>query len=798
MDSSPRTLRAGILAPTLGLFALSLLAATAAFAETKIFDGGLDETGTTLDEPDNWSPNGLPTTSDEAVLDNSIITLPAALSTSTSQTFGDLIINSSTLTNLDQTGGGNDTITLSGGGGSTAAIAAGGATGDLFLLGSNVTGLVEVGATGDLRVGLGTSGNFNVVNSSAAVVFRDPVTGAFGLVKTGAGTVSLASSGAFTSLWIQNGTFGIASAAGVGTGTITLGVNGSSDNATLAVMQSPTITNNIVAQAGATGTLMVSARNTPGFATNTVQNPVFNGNFTLGSDLTLDQNRSSRSLTVNGVISGGATLNTTGAANNSVIVITNSGNATTFTGDVTIGVNTLNFTTNALGNGVSGEGDGAITFLGNGVLQWAADNTQDISNKTITAGADVTGRIDVGANDVSFATANGLTGAGNFNIQGNGDGSLTLNAANNYTGTTAIANGTVIAGVDSLSGQAGAFGNTTSAISLNAGGTLLTGGAVTIGRAVTTQGTSSALELGGNTDNASTFGGLITVLNSANLIISQVATTGANALHITGGITESGNNDKTVTFAGPGAIRVESNITDSGGDLAVEVTGGTVTFTGENTHARGTTINGGTLLVNNAAGSGTGTGAVTVNAGGTLGGTGTIGGATTILAGGILSPGSSPGTLSFTNNLTLATDSAFVFELNADTDWPLDRGITFDGINVGGTGVLAIQSGAVSNLVFNGENSTVDFTDDSFWGTDHSWLVFDNASLPTLASGSIFDTVNISTDSNDVSFAATGGSLGWVQIGNDIYLRYEAIPEPGTLTLLGLGLASVLLRRRRK
>ena len=52
---------------------------------------------------------------------------------------------------------------------------------------------------------------------------------------------------------------------------------------------------------------------------------------------------------------------------------------------------------------------------------------------------------------------------------------------------------------------------------------------------------------------------------------------------------------------------------------------GTLTLTGNNIYTRGTTVNGGTLLVNNTAGSGTGTGTVTVNnAGSTLGGTGTI------------------------------------------------------------------------------------------------------------------------------------------------------------------------------
>ncbi len=50
-----------------------------------------------------------------------------------------------------------------------------------------------------------------------------------------------------------------------------------------------------------------------------------------------------------------------------------------------------------------------------------------------------------------------------------------------------------------------------------------------------------------------------------------------------------------------------------------------MTLTGANMYSGGTTVSGGTLRVNNASGSGTGTGAVNVT-GGTLGGTGTISG----------------------------------------------------------------------------------------------------------------------------------------------------------------------------
>ena len=76
-----------------------------------------------------------------------------------------------------------------------------------------------------------------------------------------------------------------------------------------------------------------------------------------------------------------------------------------------------------------------------------------------------------------------------------------------------------------------------------------------------------------------------------------------------------------------------------------------------NTYSGGTTISGGTLLVNNTNGSGTGSGAVTVDSGGTLGGAGIISGAVTVNSGGAFAPGNPLGTLTISNNLTLAAGS---------------------------------------------------------------------------------------------------------------------------------------------
>jgi autotransporter-associated beta strand protein len=91
---------------------------------------------------------------------------------------------------------------------------------------------------------------------------------------------------------------------------------------------------------------------------------------------------------------------------------------------------------------------------------------------------------------------------------------------------------------------------------------------------------------------------------------------------------------------------------------------GTMVLTSASSYTGPTTVNGGTLLANNTTGSGTGTGAITVNTGGKLGGTGAVAGAVTVNTGGTLAPGASIESLA-TGALNLATGSSFAVEYNS-------------------------------------------------------------------------------------------------------------------------------------
>jgi autotransporter-associated beta strand protein len=120
------------------------------------------------------------------------------------------------------------------------------------------------------------------------------------------------------------------------------------------------------------------------------------------------------------------------------------------------------------------------------------------------------------------------------------------------------------------------------------------------------------------------------------------------------------NASQDYAFGGAGAM--------SGGDGLTKRGSGTLALTGSNSYTGGTTVSNGTLLVNNATGSGTGTGPVFVAIGSTLGGSGSIAGPVTFAGGGALSPGNGVGTLTINNSLTLANGVALQFELGSNSD----------------------------------------------------------------------------------------------------------------------------------
>ena len=236
-----------------------------------------------------------------------------------------------------------------------------------------------------------------------------------------------------------------------------------------------------------------------------------------------------------------------------------------------------------------------------------------------------------------------------------------------------------------------------------------------------------------------------TILNNGS--VAAVLTVSNTAAHSFGGILRDGTTDS----------------------LALVKDGsGTLTLTGENVYSGGTTILDGALLVNNAAGSGSGSGAVTVT-GGTLGGTGCIAGLITMSSGSTLAPGASPGTLRVLSDLAFASDATFRAEL-----WTNGADLVqmnLGGLNLGGS-MLAVDD-------------QVEFAPLTVF------TILENYGTLTGRFSGLPDSGDQLSGVNNIFEINYGGGDG-----NDITLT--VIPEPAALGALGVLTVVLLLRRRRR
>lgn len=239
-------------------------------------------------------------------------------------------------------------------------------------------------------------------------------------------------------------------------------------------------------------------------------------------------------------------------------------------------------------------------------------------------------------------------------------------------------------------------------------------------------------------------------------------------------------------LAGAGSSVIGGIVSGAGG---LALSGGQLTLSGANTYTGRTWVHAGKLVVNGSI-----TGALTVEAGASLGGSGIVGGNTVIA--GQHSPGNSPGIQTFGGDLTYSGGASILWELagNTTSNTPL----AFDQIVVGGN--LTFAGATTLNLAFNLAGSTVDWSD-TFWSTSRSWLLLDVAGTTTGAGNLTLATINWQDASSRALLSVREGAVfALATIGNDIVLTYSwtPIPEPATygLGLAALGMALAARRRR--
>ena len=516
--------------------------------------------------------------------------------------------------------------------------------------------------------------------------------------------------------------------------------------------------------------------------------------------------------TVNGVkLTGGTITGTTGVLTSSTAYdFQSSANVTGSLAGAT-GANKTTAGTVTFSGGNANTYTGLTTVSAGSLVLNRDNNVDALAGDVLVNG---TGTLSITKIEQIKNTANVEVAAGTLAISGNAEtvngvkltgGAITGSGANSIlTSTTAF---------DFQSGSS------TAVLSGTAGLTKTTGGTVSLGRASTYSGgttlTAGTLQLGVNsagsvgaitsgaigTGSLALNGGTLSSGTTNNRTILNTTTIGGDVtlgdatndgkLNFSAGV-DLGAANRTLTTAS--SVAFNGAVSGSGG--ITKAGSATLTLSTNNSYLGNTVLSEGSLIINGDQSSATG--ALTVASGSTLGGSGTIGGATTIS--GIHSPGTSPGVQTFNNGLTYSNGSTFVWELTGNTSTNSDRGIAFDGVNVSG-GTLTINGGVTNNLVFNGAGSTVSWSD-AFWDSNQQWLVFDNASLPTVSSN-VFDTINVGFDSISQSLTTvrSGSSFSWDTIGDELYLTY-AIPEPSTyalLALLGAGFAGrIMVRRRRR
>jgi hypothetical protein len=275
-------------------------------------------------------------------------------------------------------------------------------------------------------------------------------------------------------------------------------------------------------------------------------------------------------------------------------------------------------------------------------------------------------------------------------------------------------------------------------------------------------------------------------------------------------------------------------ITSTGGTLTMAGTAAyTQTLSGNNTFAA-VAVNGGRLNLN---GNSTASGGVTV-AGGTLGGTGTLAntGAVAINSG-KLAPGTSIGTLGLTGSggLAMSAGSQFEWEFNSSTvgadllndNGPLSLGnatltaldlgaatlapntkLTLMSYNLGSWDSSTFSGIADGGTVTVGANTfTIDYDDTSAGSNGGLYNRFVTAKIasvaPTATTLADYVTYRKSDGSNNgyatfrENFTAYAGGGNAGPSLSDSGLSSGAVPEPGSICLMLLGLAAMGLRRSR-
>jgi len=395
-------------------------------------------------------------------------------------------------------------------------------------------------------------------------------------------------------------------------------------------------------------------------------------------------------------------------------------------------------------------------------------------------------------NGASLATVNSYIGLNNGS-------NATLNISG--TGSSLTASSQLYIGMSNGSGTVAM--NISQGASVTVSGYLFVGYNATGNASVNVSGTGSILQANGGINSLGYLGGTgtMTISDGATVKLGSSGNGGLGFGNSNGtGILNIGTGGAAGTLI---AYQVASSSSTTGkinfnhnesaytfspfiyGNIAVEQKGsGTTTLNAANTYTGGTIISAGKLVANNTSGSATGTGTVLAQANTTLAGNGTISGAVTML--GTFAPGNSVGKLN-TGNLTIGATGTYAWELNNATGTAGTTAGGWDLANV--TGTLTFQPGASLDVLSLGTDNLTGQAANFNPLTSYLWTI-------ATTTGGVTGLNNVTLDTSGFQNTIQG-TFALETSGNNLVLRYTAVPEPSAIVAL-LGGTLLTLRRRRQ
>jgi autotransporter-associated beta strand protein len=408
------------------------------------------------------------------------------------------------------------------------------------------------------------------------------------------------------------------------------------------------------------------------------------------------------SLAGNGIVTNnGNTLAT--------LTIGNDNTSTTFSESLQNGVNTLGLT--KVGTGTltltSANSYAGGTIINGGTLQLGdGGTTGSITGNVLNNGILAFNRSD-------FVTFNGLI-SGVGGVQQNGIGTTVLVANNTYTGGTTINAGALQLGNGGTAGSITGNVLNNGILAFNRSDFVTFEGSISGTGGVQHNGTGTTVLVANNTYTGGT------TINAGALQLGNGGTTGS----IVGNVINNGalifNRSDAVTFGG---------VISGTGNL-VKVGAGTLTLPGANTYTGATTVNAGSLIVDGSIASAQ----TLVNPGGLLGGHGVIGG--NLVNSGVVSPGSSPGTLTVNGNYTQNPSGTLRIEVAGGSPGQFDVLAVSGHASLAGTVQLVRVGGLnlslgdqITFLTASSVSGTFDTVENDFLATGFI-VVFDVVYLP--------------------------------------------------------------------